>query len=150
MKKKIVSVIASVLLITTAFSGSVFADSPDTLKNKMELPGTEESSKEFRNFNIDNFKLPQALIKNGVNGLSNSIAAESDILYESEPNDYFDEANRLPMDKGMVGAFHWEEDYDIYKVKVTTTDYMVVLGGAIYDYPDMDLLYGVFDSKLNM
>jgi hypothetical protein len=149
MKKKIVSVIASVLLITTAFSGSVFADSPDTLKNKMELPGTEESSKEFRNFNTDNFKLPQTLIKNGVNGLSNSIAAESDILYESEPNDYFDEANRLPMDKGMVGAFHWEEDYDIYKVKVTTTDYMVVLGGAIYDYPDMDLLYGVFDSKLN-
>ena len=149
LKKKIVSIVASVLLITTAFSGSVFADSPDTLKNKIELPGTVESSKEFRNFNIDNFKLPQTLNKNGVNGFSNSIAAESDILYESEPNDYFDEANRLPMDKGMVGAFQWEEDYDIYKVKVTTTDYMVVLGTAIDDYPYMDLLYGVFDSKFN-
>ena len=149
MKKKIVSVVASVLLVTTAFSGSVFADSPDTLKNKIELPGTVESSKEFRNFNTDNFKLPQTLNKNGVNRFSKQHTAESDVLYESEPNDYFDEANSLPMDKGIVGAFQWEEDFDFYKVKVTTTDYMVVLGPTVDDYPYMELLYGVFDSNLN-
>jgi hypothetical protein len=149
LKKKIVSVIASVLLMTTAFTGSVFADSHDTLKNKIELPGTVESSKEFRNFNPDNFKLPQTLNKNVVNGLSNSIAAEIDFLYESEPNDYFNLANRLPMDEFMVGAFQWEEDQDLYKVKVTTTGYMVVYGAPIDEYPDMQLLYGVADSDFD-
>ncbi|WP_210469996.1 Ig-like domain-containing protein [Sporosarcina sp. 6E9] len=149
MKKKITSVLASVLLITTAFSGSVFADSNDTLKNQIELPGTAEPSKEFRNFNTDNFKLPQILNKNGVSSFSNSLDADSDILYEAEPNDYPELADNLPMGKGMVGAFQWEEDIDFYKVKVTTTDYMLVLGTAFDDYPYMELAYGVFDSDLN-
>ncbi|WP_172371537.1 Ig-like domain-containing protein [Sporosarcina jiandibaonis] len=152
MKKKIISVVASALLMTTAFSGSVFANSLDPLKNKIELPGTEESSKDFRNFNPDHFKLPQipqTLNKNGVSGFSYNKTAESDILYETEPNDYIEEANSLPMNKGMVGAFQWEEDIDLYKVKATSTDYMVVFGATLDEYPYMGLAYGVFDSNLD-
>lgn len=147
MKKKIVSVVASALLMTTAFSGSVFAQSSEDLRNQIEVPVKGNSIKEFKDdIDLDKFNLPQQFNKKGASRFSYSKAAEDEILYESEPNDFFDEANSMPMGAGMVGAFQWDEDLDFYKVKVTTTDYLAVLG-ATDEYPAMQLLYGIYDSN---
>ncbi|TCN24151.1 Ig-like domain-containing protein [Mesobacillus foraminis] len=148
--KRIVSVVASAFLMASAFTGSALAKSTEDFKEEIKMPSLEESNKEFKNeLNLNQFNLPKELNKKGASRFSYGKAAEDDVLYESEPNDYFDEADSLPFMTGMFGSFYWDEDFDVYKVKVTTNDeYMAVLG-VTDEYPMMQLLYGIYDSGLN-
>ena len=144
--KKMVSVMATALLMTSMFGASVYAESPEDLKDKIQLPGKVEANQELLE-KIDLDKLIQN--QTNQNSFRSMIEkkAEGDVLYEKEPNDYVEEADNLPFMSVMVASLY-SEDIDIYKVKVTRNDQYMLMMGSTYEFAVDELLYGVFDSKL--
>jgi hypothetical protein len=151
VKKKIVRIGISVLLMASAFAGSAFAESPGELNKKIQPPSAESSNQELKDkIDLEQFKIAHPFDEKALSRSSIKKASEDDILFEVEPNDYVDEADDLPFLKGMIGSFYWENDQDIYKIKVTSKDQYMIIVGITDDYPLMQLLYGVFDSRLNL
>ncbi|MGM9921548.1 MAG: Ig-like domain-containing protein [Bhargavaea sp.] len=145
--KKMASVMATALLMTSMFGASAYAESPEELKEKIQVPGEVKPNQEFlQNFNLDQFKINQFNHEFSRSFIGKN--ADGDVLYEAEPNDYFDLADNLPFNSVMVANLYGE-DIDIYKVKVTSNDKYMLMMGATYEFPIDELLYGVFDSNLN-
>lgn len=138
---------AATLLMASMFGGTVFAESPEDLKEKMQLPGEVEANQEvLEKVDLDRFNLNPSDQKSFRSMIEKK--AEGDVLYELEPNDYFDLADNLPFMSVMVANLYGE-DIDIYKVKVTSNNQYMLMMGSTYEFPIDELLYGVFDSKLN-
>ena len=144
---KRIGIMAATLLMASMFGGTVFAESPEDLKEKMQLPGEVEANQEvLEKVDLDRFNLNPSDQKSFRSMIEKK--AEGDVLYELEPNDYFDLADNLPFMSVMVANLYGE-DIDIYKVKVTSNDQYMLMMGSTYEFPIDELLYGVFDSKLN-
>lgn len=138
---KTVGIMATTLLMTSIFGGSVLAESPEDLAEKIQLPVEVETNQELLD-KIHPDQLNQASVRSLIKQ-----RAEDDVLYEDEPNDHFELADNLPFMSAMVASLYGE-DIDIYKVKVTSNDRYMLMMGSTYEFPVDELLYGVFDSNL--
>ncbi|MFC7363959.1 MULTISPECIES: Ig-like domain-containing protein [Bhargavaea] len=149
------SVMATALLMTSMFGASAYAESPEELKEKIQLPGEVKPNQELLDkINLKPFNLNQFNTKNRFNQESGRSviekAAEDDVFYEVEPNDDFYLADNLPLLSLMVANMDYG-DLDIFKVKVTTAEeYLIVMGLTDeFEFPVNELIYGVVDSNYN-
>lgn len=111
--------------------------------------------KSIRSLNTRNSKFSQLDVQRILNKTSSigfhRSSAEKNYKTETEPNDFFDQADPLTLGTGIVGNFSYHVnrygDFDSFQIQVTQQGYLLILEGlARVDY-NTKLGFGLFDTK---
>jgi len=145
MRKLLASVVMGIFLVSTLFTNVVFAEqNTGSFKDKINQQYNSRTAKQLK-WSLSLKQTP--FNRTQIHKFSASQAAPEP-LFEVEPNDFPGMEDELPLGVPMIGDFDYD-DYDLYKVKTTTTEPLVVFGNPLDDYPMMELVYLLMDKDLN-
>ncbi|MFJ8264771.1 Ig-like domain-containing protein [Peribacillus asahii] len=123
MKKVVFALVSSVLLFALTFASI----STETAQAATEV-------------NLTQMKLP--LLKQS----SIKLASADDYIVEDEPNDSIRNANKLPLNTTIAGAFSTDFDKDMYKIAVKETGTLRI-AGSYYGSSSIELIFGLSDKN---
>lgn len=146
MKTKIIGIGLTLLFFIFSWLGPASAESlpqaPD--RNVMKQAMESAPSKQLP---VD---LDLSPFKKKSKNSSSVVKASYDekVIYEAEPNDAPAYATPALLDYYLAGTIDYN-DIDLYKITVRTAGDFAILGTA-GDYPTMELMFGLFDSGMNI